>query len=94
MELSRGYCDFCLFPERVYKGDVRDSYIIELKYSKPGATDAEIAAKAEEGIAQLRRYAADQAVPSLAKDTRLHCILYQFKGTELMMKNRETSGCA
>ena len=84
MELSRGYCDFCLFPERVYNGDVRDSYIIELKYSKPTATDAEVAAKAEEVIAQLRRYAADPTVPELASGTRLHCILFQFKGTELI----------
>ena len=81
---TRGYCDFCLFPERVYNGDVRDSYIIELKYSKPGATDAEIAAKAEEGIAQLRRYAADPTVPALSAGTRLHLLLYQFKGTELI----------
>ena len=36
-ELSRGYCDFCLFSERIYNGDVRDSYIVELKYSKPRA---------------------------------------------------------
>ena len=84
MELSRGYCDFCLFPERVYNGDVRDSYIVELKYSKPDASEAEIAAKAEEGIAQLRRYAADPTVPALAAGTRLHCILDQFKGTELI----------
>ena len=84
MELSRGYCDFCLFPERVYSGDVRDSYIVELKYSKNDASGAELAAKAEEGIAQLRRYAADPTVPALAKDTRLHLILYQFKGTELI----------
>lgn len=47
MKPSRGYSDFCLFPERVYNGDVRDSYIIELKYSKPTASDAEIAVKAE-----------------------------------------------
>ena len=84
MELARGYCDFCLFPERVYNGDVRDSYIIELKYSKPGATPAEIAAKAEEGIAQLRRYAADPFVPELAAGTRLHCLLYHFQGTSLI----------
>ena len=84
MELARGYCDFCLFPERVYNGDVRDSYIIELKYSKSGAGEAEIAAKAVEGIAQLKRYASDRFVPELAKDTRLHLILYQFKGTELI----------
>ena len=61
-----------------------DSYIVELKYSKPGASDAEIAAKAEEGIAQLRRYAADPTVPALSADTRLHLILYQFQGTELI----------
>ena len=84
MELARGYCDFCLFPERVYNGDVRDSYIVELKYSKSEASDAELAAKAEEGIAQLRRYAADPFVPELAKGTTLHLILYQFQGTELV----------
>ena len=84
MELARGYCDFCLFPERVYNGDVRDSYIVELKYSKMGASEAELAAKAEEGIAQLRRYAADPFVPELAKGTKLHLILYQFQGTELV----------
>ena len=84
MELARGYCDFCLFPERVYNGDVRDSYIIELKYSKPEATPSEIAAKAEEGVAQLRRYAADPFVPELAAGTRLHCLLYQFQGTSLI----------
>ena len=65
-------------------GDVRDSYIIELKHSRGDASDAELAAKAEEGIAQLHRYAADPTVPALAKDTRLHLILYQFKGTELI----------
>jgi len=84
MERARGYCDFCLFPERVYNGDVRDSYIIELKYSKPGASEAEIAAKAQEGIDQLRRYAADPFVPALAAGTRLHCLLYQFQGAALL----------
>ena len=40
--------------------------------------------KAEDGIRKLRQYAADPSVPTLAKDTRLHLILYQFKGTELV----------
>ena len=84
LELGGGFCDFLLFPERVYHGDVRDSYIVELKHSKSGASDAELAAKAEEGIAQLRQYAADPAVPALSAGTRLHLILYQFKGTELV----------
>ena len=45
---------------------------------------AELAAKAEDGIAKLRRYAADPFVPELAKGTQLHLILFQFKGTELV----------
>lgn len=44
----------------------------------------DIAAKAEEGIAQLKRYASDRFVPELARDTKLHLILYQFQGTELI----------
>ena len=84
MELARGYCDFCLFPERVYYGDVQHSYIVELKYSKGDATDADLAAKAEDGIAKLRRYAADPFVPELARGTTLHLILFQFKDTELV----------
>ena len=84
MELARGYCDFCLFPERVYYGDATHSYIVELKHSKADASDAELAAKADEGIAQLHRYAADPFVPDLAKDTALHLILFQFKGTDLV----------
>ena len=84
MELARGYCDFCLFPERVYYGDAKHSYIVELKYSKAEADEADLAAKAEDGIAKLHRYAADPFVPELAKDTTLHLILYQFKGTELI----------
>ena len=84
MELARGYCDFCLFPERIYYGDAQHSYIVELKYSKPEAGDADLAAKAEDGIDKLRRYAADPFVPELAKGTQLHLILFQFKGTELV----------
>ena len=60
------------------------SYIVELKYSKPDASDADLAVKAEDGIRKLRQYAADPFVPELAKDTTLHLILYQFKGTELV----------
>ena len=84
MELARGYCDFCLFPERVYYGDAKHSYIVELKYSKADADEADLAAKAADGIAKLHRYAADPFVPELAKDTTLHLILFQFKGTELV----------
>ena len=83
MELAQGFCDFCLFPERVYYGDAKHSYIVELKHSAADASDAELAAKAEEGIAKLRQYASDPFVPDLARDTTLHLILFQFKGFDL-----------
>ena len=82
MELSRGYCDFALFPERTYFGDVKHSYLIELKHSDADATDGEIAAKFAEAVAQLAKYRADPFVPSLARGTTLHQIVYQFKGDD------------
>ncbi len=82
MELSRGYCDFALFPERTYFGDVKHSYLVELKSSKADATEAELAAKYAEAVAQLAKYRADPFVPSLARGTTLHQIVYQFKGDD------------
>ncbi len=79
MELSGGYSDFFLFPERVYFGDVAHSYILELKYAPADATDTDLAAQREEGIAQLRRYAADRMVPSLSRGTTLHLLLVQYQ---------------
>ena len=83
MELSRGFCDFCLFPERVHYGDASHSYIVELKYAGKDATDAEMAAKVDEAKAQLAKYRADRSVPSLARGTTLHQIVYVFRGADL-----------
>ena len=84
MELARGFCDFALFPERCHYGDVQHSYLIELKFSAKDASEAEIATKYDEALKQLAKYRADPFVPSLAKDTTLHQIVYQFKGAELV----------
>ncbi len=84
MELGRGYCDFALFPERTYFGDVEHSYLIELKISKADATEAELAAKYAEALDQLAKYRADKSVPSLAHGTTLHQIVFQFKGAEMV----------
>ena len=84
MELARGFCDFALFPERCHYGDVPHSYLIELKFSAKDASEAEIAAKYDEALKQLAAYRADPFVPSLAKGTTLHQIVYQFKGSELI----------
>ena len=83
MELSRGFCDFCLFPERHRFGDVRHSYIIELKYAAADATAEKLDAQYREALDQLAGYRADKAVPTLARGTVLHQLVFQFKGTEL-----------
>jgi len=50
--------------------------------SKADAPDSELAAKYAEAVDQLRKYRADRFVPSLARGTVLHQIVYQFKGDD------------
>lgn len=83
LELSHGNCDFFLFPERTYFGDVPHSYIVEFKYAKKGARKAEMDAQRKEGVAQLKKYAKDRMVPALAKGTTLHLILVQYRGPKM-----------
>ena len=59
-------------------------YVFDLEYSEPTAPESDLAAKAADGIEKLRRYASDRFVPELARGTRLHLILFQFKGTDLI----------
>jgi len=84
MELSRGFCDFCLFPERYRSADVPHSYLVELKFSKADASESDLAAKYQEALDQLAKYRADKSVPTLARGTTLHQIVFQFKGSELV----------
>ena len=60
------------------------SYIVELKYSKSDASEAEVAAKYKEGLDQLAKYRADPSVPTLARGTVLHQIVFQFRGSQLL----------
>ncbi len=83
LEMSHGNCDFFLFPERHYYGDVLHSYIVEFKYLKKGAKKAELDAQRKEGGAQLQAYAKDKKIPALAKGTTLHLILVQYRGPKM-----------
>ena len=87
-ELSHpcGYSDYALFPDRTLpEGCVPEqSYLIEMKHSKADATDAEVAAKHSEALAQLKAYAADPNLPALAGGTPVHFICYEFKGRDLV----------
>ena len=84
LEMSHGNCDFFLFPERHYYGDVPHSYIVEFKYLKKGAKKAELEAQRKEGVAQLKNYAKDKKIPALAKGTTLHLILVQYRGPKMV----------
>ena len=83
LELAHGNCDFFLFPERHYYGDVPHSYIVEFKHLKAGAKKTELEVQRAEGIKQLKRYAKDKKVPALAKGTTLHLILVQYRGPRM-----------
>ncbi len=83
MELSRGFCDFFLFPERHRFDDVKHSYLVELKYDKADVPRERLDAQYREAVEQLARYRADRTVPSLARGTTLHQLVFQFKGAEL-----------
>ena len=87
-ELSHpcGYSDYALFPDRTLpEGCVPEqSYLIEMKHSKAGASDAEVAAKHAEALAQLKAYAADPNLPALAGGTPVHFICYEFRGRDLV----------
>ena len=87
-ELSHpcGYSDYALFPDRTLpEGCVPEqSYLIEMKHSKAGASDAEVAAKHAEALAQLKAYAADPNLPALAGGSPVHFICYEFRGRDLV----------
>ena len=55
-----------------------------MKHSKAGASDAEVAAKHAEALAQLKAYAADPNLPALAGGTPVHFICYEFRGRDLV----------
>ena len=84
VELNHGYCDFFLMPDKLRQPDISHSYIIELKYLKADATDDEAARQWQEAEAQIRSYAQGGRISLLSQGTRLHLVVVQFRGAELL----------
>ena len=84
MEFNHGYCDFFLLPNYAVYPMVRHSYILELKYLKADATDAEADRQWSEAREQIKTYAADKKLQSMLHGTQLHPIVVQIKGYELV----------
>lgn len=85
IELSYGYSDFLLLPDKVRYPEVLHSYILELKYVKPHATDDELAAKSLEADKQLQQYSSDKIVKRLCTDTQMHLVKIIFRGAEMVI---------
>jgi len=84
MEFSHGYCDFFLLPNYEVCPMVAHSYILELKYLKADATDAEATQQWAEAVEQIKTYAADKKLQSMLHGTQLHSIIVQIKGYDLV----------
>jgi len=83
-EANFGYCDFFLQPDLMRYPDTGHSYILELKYVKPTATDAEVQAKGQEAESQLHQYAADENLMRQCGTTKLHLLKVIFRGAEMV----------
>ena len=80
-----GYADIFLLPLcDIYK-DMEDSYIVELKYCKPGTSDEQLNHLFEEASAQVRRYADSDIVRESVKRTKLHQLVVIYRGAEMAM---------
>ncbi len=84
MEFSHGYCDFFLLPNHAAYPTVAHSYILELKYLKADATEAEAERQWAEAVEQINAYAADRKLQSMLHGTQLHPIVAQIKGYDLL----------
>ena len=84
-ELNGGYADACLEPLLARHPDARYGYVIELKYLKRGAGDAEarIETAAREATAQLRRYLADERLARQYPKARFTGLAVVFHGWEM-----------
>ena len=93
MEFSHGYCDFFLLPNYTVYPMVAHSYILELKYLKAEATDAEADRQWGEAIEQIKAYAADKKLRSMLHGTQLHCIVVQIKAFDLVRMKEVGTSC-
>lgn len=83
LELNHGYCDFFLLPNMTHY-QAEHSYILELKYLPKKEYEAQAEAQWQQAVEQMEGYAKAPRVEALRQGTRLHKIILQFAGWELM----------
>lgn len=84
VEVNHGYCDFFLLPDTIRQPDILHSYIIELKYLKTDASDTEAEQQWLDAVNQIKDYGQGKKVQLMASTTKLHLVILQFKGIDLI----------
>ena len=82
---SRGYADIYLQPLLNIFPDIAHSYVVELKYCRSSATDAEVEAAHQQAVEQLKRYAASETVQRTHQPTHLHRLVVLWRGVQLAL---------
>ena len=80
-----GYADIFLRPRHEIFTDMEHSYIIELKYLKNHATDAEVEVATQQAEAQVCRYADTVNVNDNIGHTYLHKVIVIYRGVEMVV---------
>ena len=84
LDNQNGYADVFLRPRCEIFKDMQHSYIIELKYLKSQATEAEVKAAVEQAKAQVCRYADTVNVNDNIGHTTLHKVYVVYSGVEMV----------
>ena len=79
-----GYADIFLRPLHEIFSDMEHSYIVELKYLKSQASEAEVRAAVEQAKAQVCRYADTVNVNEHIATTKLHKVYVVYRGVEMV----------
>lgn len=83
IEMNHGYSDLFLFPNLQKYPDIAHSYLIELKYAKKEADDAQVAELRREAIEQLEKYSQDRLLIAACEYTVLHRLIILYSGWEM-----------
>ena len=84
LDNQNDYADVFLRPRCEIFTDMQHSYIIELKYLKSGASDAEVKAAVKKAEAQVCRYAETVNVNDNIGHTTLHKVYVIYRGVEML----------
>ena len=84
LDNQNGYADVFLRPRCEIFKDMEHSYIIELKYLKSNATEADVNAAVKQAEAQVCRYAETVNVNDNIGHTPLHKVYVVYRGVEMV----------